>query len=286
MKSFKVRFYQSHTGEAQTNVASIFLDLIDKQKQDEPSPQIGEGIRKHEIRELSALSNRNLIQGVLALVRDDAPHIREEDGGERKIKLKEKEGLLEKNYFLYYPTQNLLVWQVNGNASHVSQLGRYLTEICGEKIEFLDILQQDSYQRLQDGVINKMQFRVAKMQNAENIAPDNWEASAFELMSGIDGTSIEVTVSTPRIKRGLAASTAEIVKRMMGREDVKALKVDLDGEKEPIDLLADRIYDSIRVNMAGRYPIPEEVIHELAEAKDRQRDALEASLGVGNKVLE
>lgn len=289
MKTFKVRFYQAHTEENEKEVtaANVLLCLASKQENGELLPQVGEGKQKHEIRELKATKNQKFVRGVLALVRDDAPHIREEDGSERIIELKEEEGVLEKNYFLFYPETRLLVWQVNGSASHVSRLGRYLTEVSGVKIKFLDILQKRAYERLQQGVVNAMQFRVARMQNADNIDENDWEAGAFELMSGVGGTAIKVEVSTPRISRGLDASALKkIVKRLMGRNDIKTLKVSLDGEKEPIDLLADRISDSIKVNMAGRYPIPEDVVNKLAEARDRQRDALEDILGVGDKILE
>lgn len=102
MKSFGVRFYQGQVGAAGEDgtVSDLLLSLLDNHMKGELLPQTEEGRLKHELRELSATENGKVIKGVLALVRDDAPHIREADGGERPIELADHEGILEKNYFL------------------------------------------------------------------------------------------------------------------------------------------------------------------------------------------
>lgn len=288
MKSFGVRFYQGQFGASDEDgtVSDLLLSLLDKHAEGELLPQTEHGQLKNELRELSATANRNVIKGVLALVRDDAPHIREADGGERPIELADQEGILEKNYFLYFVDRQLLVWQVNGKASHISRFERYLTECCGKTIVFNDILQEGSFERLKRGTVKHLRFRVAKRRNSQEIDPHNWESDVFDLMSGVDGTVIEVKVSTRRRGRGLSAGVSNIIHRMMNRDDVSTLQVKLDEQTEPIDLFADRISDRIEVNMIGHYPMPKDIFAKLAEAKNRQNIALEAILEPGNQVLE
>ena len=288
MKSFGVRFYQGYfhdQAEANT-VHGLLCTILNKQNDGESPPQIGDGPMKHELRELASSANGDVIQGVLALVRDDAPHIREADGGERPIELEDQEGILEKNYFLYYRKQQLLVWQVNGRASHISRFENYLASYAGTPVKFYDILQEGSFERLRNGLIKSLKFRIAKRRNANAIDPHNWESDVFDLMGGIGGTVIEVKVSTRRKGRGLIDKTSDVIHRMMNRDDVSSLQVRMDGQREPIDLFADRISDRIEVQMVGHYPLPRDIIIKLAEAKDRQKQALEASLGTGDEILE
>lgn len=288
MKSFGVRFYQGylHTQDGARTIYDVLTEIIEAQEGGTAPPQIGEGSRAHELRELGASANKAVIRGVLALVRDDAPHIREADGGERPIHLEDQEGILEKNYFLYYRHQNLLVWQINGRASHISRFESYLSSYSGSTAKFLDVLQEGAYERLKNGLVKSLRFRIAKRRNANAIDPHAWESDVFDLMSGVDGTIIEVKVSTRRRGKGLANTVTDAIHRMMNRDDVSSLQVKMDGQSEPIDLFADRISDRIEVEMAGHYPIPTDIIVKLAEAKDRQQTALEASLGQGNNLLE
>lgn len=288
MKSFGVRFYQGylHDNERGRTVHDLFNELLQKQDLGQSPPQVGDGTIKHELRELKASQNGKVVQGVLALVRDDAPHIREADGGERPIELDDQEGILEKNYFLYYKDQCLLVWQVNGRASHISRFESYLSSYAGAIAQFNDILQEGAYDRLRNGLIKSLRFRIAKRRNANAIDPHDWESDVFDLMGGVGGTVIEVKVSTRRKGKGLTNGVTDAIHRMMNRDDVSALQVKIDGQTEPIDLFADRIFDRIEVQMLGHYPAPLDIIAQLAQAKDRQQQALEASLGKGNQVLE
>ena len=289
MKSFGVRFYRGVVGNGDAsgrNVSDLLTELANYHDEDKQLPQLEVGQLINELRELAVSNTGSVIQGVLALVRDDAPHIRQADGRERPIVLQEQEGVLEKNYFLYFVDQQLLVWQVNGRASHISRFERYLTELSGLNIKFLDILQEGAFKRIKDGMIKSLRFRVAKRKNAEAVSPDDWESDAFEMMSSAEATIIDIKVSTRRRSKGLLGGLSTTVHRMLNRDDVSALQVQLNGEKEPIDLLADCITDRIQVEMHGHYPVPKDILHQLSQAKDRQKFALEAVLGAGDKILE
>lgn len=288
MKNYGVRFYSGRVG-ADGNagkVSDILLDWAQRQADGKAIPQHAAGDVRYELRELVSLNNGASFKGVLAVLRDDAPHIRKADGREEAIPLANNEHVIEKNYFLFYRTNELLVWQVNGRASHISRFEHFMTMLAPATVTFDDVINRSSLDRLEHGTVKRFRLRVARPRNAEAVDPDNWEAGVFELMNGVDGSSLDIEISTRRRGRGLANHIRQIVHRMLDRNDTRALQVRLDGEKEPIDLFADCIKERIDVSMEGLYPVPASAYGQLAQAKDRQQAALDAYFGQGDAVLE
>lgn len=288
MKSYSVRFYAGQAG-ADGNakkVSEIFGDLIQKQAQGEQLPQMIEGGKIYELRDFLGFNNGASFRGVLAVLRDDAPHIRAADGAERAIELEQDEHIIEKNHFLFFRANELLIWQVNGHASHISRFERYLTACAPETITFNDVINKSSLERLEQGTVKRLRVRVAKPKNAAAIDPNNWESGAFELMNGIDGTMLQVEISTRRKNQGLSANVKSAIHRFLDRAETRALEVKLDGEKDLIDLFADCMRERIEVEMNGLYPLADSIYAALQGAKDKQSEALNAYFGAGNAVLE
>lgn len=287
MKSFGVRFYTANfTNEApDTTVADLLQRIYDASQRREMSPQLEDEGCRYEIRELQSLGTGASFKGVLAVVRDDAPHIRAADGGERSIDLAADEGVLEKNYFLFFRQHNLLVWQVNGRASHVMRFERYLSALSPNTIVFDSVMDRDALAKLQAGTVKRIQVRVALPRNAAAYDPNIWENSAFEMMAGAGATTMQFELATRRKGRGLTGAIKAAANRLLNRAETRAIRVRMDGQKEFIDLVADCITDRIQVQMLGLYPDPTSVFEELSSAKDRQQARLEAYFGIDDNVL-
>lgn len=287
MKSFGVRFYTANfTNDApDTTVADLLQRIYDASQRGELSPQLDDEGCRYELRELQSLGDGASFKGVLAVLRDDAPHIRAADGGERAIDLADEEGVIEKNYFLFFRQHNLLVWQVNGRASHVMRFERYLSTLSPNTIVFDDVIDKDSLAKLQNGVVKRIQVRIALPKNVEAYDPDVWEADAFDMMAGAGATTMQFDIATRRKGHGLANDVKEGIHRLLNRKEIRAVRVRVEGQREFIDLIADCVTDRIQVQMIGLYPNPNSVFVELALAKDRQQARLEAYFGIGNKVL-
>lgn len=289
MKSYGVRFYKGRVG-ADGNaglVSQILLAQSQAAVDGAPMPQHHDGSCKYEIRDFVSLNGGASFKGVLAVLRDDAPHIRGADGAERSIPLDENEHVIEKNHFLFFRANELLVWQVNGRASHISRFEQYLTMLAApETVSFDDVINRSSLERLEQGVVKRLKVRLAKPKNAAVIDPENWEHGAFEMLNGVDGTTIQFEISTRRKTRGLAAGVKLAVHRLLDRAETRALNVKLEGDREPIDIFADCVREKIQVQMNGLYPFPESIYTELASAKDRQQVTLDNFFGVGDAVLE
>lgn len=289
-KSYGVRFYAAQFGadapEGSTATALLEAEAVSIAAGNAPVQWV-DGMLRYEFRDIRSHNAGQVIQGVLAVLRDEAPHIRGADGAERPIELQENEHVIEKNYFLLFRQQQLLVWQVNGRASHVSRMERMVTLLAANNytVTFGDVVNRAALQRLEQGTVKRFEVRLARPRNAEAIDPNNWERSALELMAGVDGTVISIEVSTRRKGRGLSDASKALMHRLLNRGDVRKLAVKLDRERLPVDLFADCVHDRIEVQMDGLYPIPRSIFEELQRAKDRQQPVLDDFFGGGGNVL-
>lgn len=286
-KTSVVRFYSGITSSPDSahSVSSILKDICERKSQGEVIRGYKADGLEYELRELETFNSGESFKGVLAVLRDEAPHIRDGSGNERPIELEQDERLIEKNYFLHFKNRELLVWQVNGKGSHVNRLEAYLTHLSGFPVVFADIINSATLEKLDQGPIRRIKFKIARQRNAEAIDPNCWESRAFELMGGVDATTLSIEVATRRKKKGLSDSVKEAVHRLMDRTETRGIEVRLLGDEEPIDIFADRIKDRIQVSMHGLYPVASEMFAELSSAKDRQAEALDAYFGVGSNVL-
>jgi hypothetical protein len=282
-KSFRVRFYVGVAEQGNPAVSDIFLNLSQGQP---PHPHLQDGTVAYEMRDLVSLNGGQVFRGVLAVLRDDAPNIREAGGAERPIALAEDEHIIEKNHFLYYSDRQLLAWQVNGRGSHISRMEKYLSFVSQGTIGLADVIQPNALHRLQAGAVKKLKVRIARSQNAAAIDPHNWEASTFDLMNGIGASSITVEVSAGRALGQLNDRIGGVLHRLLDRDDTRALQVTMNGEQEPIDLFADCITDRITVPMLGVYPVAADIFAELEQAKQRNQAAFDEHFGQGNNILE
>lgn len=288
-KSFGVRFYVGVVNGApdNVNVSSLLANEDASQKAGQAPVQFIDFGLKFELRELVGLNNGEVYRGVLAVLRDDAPNIRGADGRERPIKLDVDEHLIEKNHFLFFRQNQLLVWQVNGRGSHVCRMERFMTALTGmnHTVSFGDVLNRAALSRLENGTIKRLEVRFASPKNADAVDPNVWEKSAFDLLKGVDGTVLSLEISTRKKGKGLSATARTAIHRLMDRADVRKLAVRLERESDPVDLFADCVKDRIEVEMAGLYPVRSGIYAALQAAKDRQQAVLDEFFGVGSRVL-
>lgn len=282
-KSFRVRFYAGVTEQGETPVNEIFSGLCQNAGL---QPHLRDGTVAYELRDLVPLNGGKVFRGVLAVLRDDAPNIRDAGGAERPIALAEDEHIIEKNHFLYYSEKQLLAWQVNGRGSHISRMEKYLSHVSQATVGLADVVQPNALRRLQGGTVKRLKVRIAASKNAAAVNPHDWEASTFDLMNGIGASTITVEVSAGRTLGKLGDRVGTIVHRLIERDDTRAVQVTMTGEQEPIDLFADCITDMITVPMIGVYPVAEDIFAELEKAKQRNQAALDEHFGQGNNILE
>lgn len=248
-----------------------------------------------ELKMLNEHSNGS-IYGVFAKYRvDDIPHIGQIRGRrEDAIPLKEDEGLIEKNHFIYVPEHQLLVFQTNGHANTHGTLARAISKALprGQKISFVPVLQKESMRRLMDRNLAPVRLEVSftRPTNKDLYDGEKWSDDLLDMIQISDGNTAHLTLGlgrnpvpgarlSDRVKNGLAA--------LMASTDVSVARVDVrEGDQVyPIDLVADRITGECAVDMLGRYPSQNDMFAGLERAIDDNFDAIIAIIGQGQSKI-
>lgn len=280
-KTYKVRFYEGNVANNQT-VVSDLLNEISALNATGLGPTFLLGDNKYQIRELVPLGGGASFKGAFAKLRDDAPHIADENGPETPINLGANEHLIEKNYFLYFRAQQLLVYQTNFSASSSAKLGQYLTAFSTGRstVSFNDLLKPDALAQLLAGNIKSVEVAFSKPKKLANYANEtNWSSNMMQLLRGSGAGTISVKVSTRSTTQTLAHEMRGVIQEFMHLENTRKLKVKLEEFESPIDLMAECIKDEITVTMNGIYPNPVSIYAELDRAKTRQDANLQAHFG-------
>lgn len=283
-KKFGVRFYKGNALNSSTKVADILQQIYVANQAGQPMPHLPVGSLAYELRDFRSLNNGNVFMGVLAVLRDDAPNIRDNLGNERAIGLQPGDRLIEKNHFILYKKRDLLVWQVNARASHVSRFEQYLSSASSVIIGFDDILLASSFKKISEGIVKKLEVRIAMPKNPDLVPATDWSRHAMQMMRGVGATTINIGMST-RFKKGLAADVKQVVKQLKDSTEAESIRVKLAGESEPIDLVADAIKGKVSVNMIGMYPDPSDMFARLEELKDEKKTELDEFFGQGSRAL-
>lgn len=276
-KKYTVRFYAGFSENGAPKISKLLKDIYNDFLNKKPIPHIRIEEKSYELRNFVSLNDGTSFKGVLATVRDDAPHIRKSNGKEETIKLEEDEGVMEKNHFLYFKKNELLVWQQNSSASFVGRFAQYLSTICEKTVSFDDILTKESWKKLESGNIRKFEFKVSRPKSDLIPNPSDWTQKSFDLMNGLDANSITITTAAKRGKN-LAAPTKAIIRNLLQTAEIQKLKVTPEYQ-EPIDLLADRISTKISVKMDGKYPILDDIFNKLDVAKNKKQKELDEHFG-------
>lgn len=291
-KAYKVGFFVGKVGaDGKAGTVSKLLGDLAESK----CPVISRG-DLYEIRDLRSFKNGASFAGAFARLRTkDIPHIGEPGGPEREIDLAEKEGLLEKNHFLYFRQHELLVYQANQSGGGVTRFAEYISDIVNETTVFAPVLQPDAVKRLMSGTaaLTKLELSFARPTATDFYPKENWSKELMHLMRSADAARAHIEISskgfgrTPR-KQHLGNRMKQAVRELVNNIDVRVAKVSVDegGVEHAIDLIADRIKGRVEVEMNGRYPVPEKMFAALREVADDNAGLLREIFGDGYKALD
>jgi len=283
MRGYTIEFYQGNVGDSNIELGELLTRLLEN-----GCPPANQGGMDYEVRNLRQLANGEF-SGVLAKFRhNDIPHAGEPGGAERDLGLDEHEGLMEKNYFLYYPNHHLLVYQRNGHGSAAQRFSNYLCDISNEVITFDPLLQLDATERLMNDhiTVRSISVRFARPQNRNLFPAQNWNRNMLDMLTGLGGASMNVTIKADGRRsdenRYLLTRAKEVVRDLLGTVDVQSARIEVDENGEhvaPIDLIADRLLSRQTVEMHGRYPDPGSMFAALRQARNDHLPEIEAILG-------
>lgn len=247
----------------------------------------------YQLRDLSC--NIDTITGVLAKFRTtDIPYAGGLDGTERELELGEKEGLIEKNYFMVKKDCCIVVFQRNGHAARIGRLSEYLTSVCGETVTFNPVLQPDSMERMLNDDLKPVSIELsfATPTNPDFYPANDWGRTLGDIADIASGSRLKINISADRRatnenEHTLASGTKQFLKSFVDKGIARVAKAKLtDGFCDyPIDLIADRLSDEVSVKVRGHYPISDDMFSSLKNAYQRRKGDIDEIFGEQGRRL-
>ena len=284
-KEFYIDFFTIRTRQDFIFDFPAFLDRI---KSGDSLPW-DDGHNQYKIKKIS-MNNGFYFAEFCKYRMDNLPHAGSTDtDDEVELELEDSWGLVEKNHFAYNIGDKVVIFQRNGNASRGQKIGKYLSEIMNENITFDQVVTGNSITKIMNDDVSPVMLEasIARPTNPALFPNDQFSKELFNWMSRAGGSRIKFTLtsdqrSTESGKQSLSGNIKSLLTSLLGREDVSVLKTEIkdsDGEIQPIDLIADRIYTVRKIIMNGRYPSVASAHHELKQAFAEKMEEIHEVIG-------
>ncbi|WP_248915843.1 DUF6731 family protein [Pseudomonas moorei] len=216
----------------------------------------------------------------------DLPETGRAGGTSKQLLLADDEGVVERNFFVYYKQHQLLGWHRNGHGNSPRQLAAFLSSLWGTRVSIDPVLQPEAIKRLMNGNIDlkKITLTVPRPTNPDLYPDDDYGKEIIELMnkSGADSVHIVLGIDTRRgdtdgklsgkLKRAMSELTA------MGATTARAVVYD-DGLEHPIDLIADRVVSYQDIETNARFPPSATMYEAIDKAREECKGAINDYFG-------
>ncbi len=271
-KNYKVLFYQTSIGPNADFLRVAIPQLLGTNNSG-PQHLSTRTIdtREYQVRDFARVPNSQVWTGVFGRRRDDAPHKVDSADQESSLNLQPTDRLLEKCHFIYKADKDVLVWQVNSDVGYVSRFSTYLGLLLNLPCSIDPITGTDGLQRALTGQIKMLECKVARPQIQSTNSPV-WGQKTVDLLKHVNGANIKIKVSAGR--GSLGGYVKNVIQHLNGDPYTKTLKIRIEGDEEPIDLLLDRVVSRIEVTLNGHYPDTQAVLAALDKAFDGKKAEL------------
>lgn len=275
-KTYKVFFYTTSFGLNGETLRGAFDQLKGSLSQNGHLPH--QDIEGHtfQLRDLTHDLSKGGWKGVFGRLRSDAPNVITADDMENALPLSETDLLIEKSHFLYKPNEDLLIWQFNMDVGAINKFAAYLGNLLNSAVGLNIIMDLPNLQKVMSGVIKYYEIKVAAPKVPLSKIP-SYSQAIFDLMKDAGGSSIKYRISAGRDT--LAEKVKRTIKDLLSQPTTEALRVGLEGEQDPVDLLTDKIFARITVELKGHYPDPIDVFNSLDLAFYNNKDQLKKFIG-------
>lgn len=312
MKGYRVDFYQADIGGGnqpsligRDNRYQSAFDALGSLSHGNARKPIQVGGRLVQLREIAWLENRSVLKGVVARFHRDVPKKGiPEDEEEHDIQLKDRERLIDKTHFISFqiphernPVTLLVVQSHRAGPTH-DQFSECLGKTCRQAVELSPVMQRDAYTRLlsRNARPVRVSFQVSLPRNAELVREIQGNPLCRHVQ-GISGDYGGVNVAIEvwgdrkrssvahRLKNAIKSDVAGMAREREFSRHVKKAKAVVEevesGERHIVDLIADRLYGHIEVEMEGNnlYPSKESIFEEMCKVAEHNADVLKGIYG-------
>lgn len=216
----------------------------------------------------------------------DLPEIGTAGGNAKELALDDDEGVVERNFFVYYKEHQLLGWCRNGHANTASQFASFLGQLWGTKVSIGPVLEPDAVRRLMSGNVDlkKVTLSIPRPTSRDLYPEEDFSNGTLALLnkSGADSLHLILSIDTRRSdtdgklsahwKRALAEFTS------LGATTARAIVYE-DGVEHPIDLIADRVSSRQGIETNARFPPSGTMYAAIDAARDECKGAIHDYFG-------
>lgn len=230
------------------------------------------------------------IRGELRKFRtSDLPEIGSMGQKAEQLELEDGQGIIERNFFVYYEKHHILAWHRNGHGSTARQFAKTLSKLFNASVQALPVVKTDAIERLLRGEIELKRIEVSlpKPTNPELYDSNDFCKTTLNMMSESYADSMMLSLNIDSRKPGSEGRLSSKMKRVIAEfVDLGATKAraHADGVMEPIDLITDRVSSTQEVETNVRYPTSASMFAMLDRARDECSEDIEAYFGVTDDV--
>lgn len=293
-KEYKIEFFQltvSPTDEI-TSISDIFNSIIDNKID---STKIERSFTRDiwELKKRTTGKYRGSFTGVFRKFRNrDIPEKGAAGRDSQPIILEPDEGIVEKNFFVYYPKNNLLAWHNNPHASSPKQFANILKKISKVNVNLSMIIQANAAQRLMKNelTMKKVVVSIARPKSADFYPDDDFSRQALALMNGINGDSLHFEIGINSRLEDSANTLLSRIKTSLvyfvgaGATTSKAVVFE-DGVEYTIDLIADRVISFQSIETNAIFPPSVTMFKLIDDAKQEKQKELDDYFGTLENTL-
>lgn len=216
---------------------------------------------------------------------DKFPEVGTPGGNGVPVELKPGEGLIESNFFIYYPEFNLLIWQVNGYGSLPTRFADFIKNLSNTMVTVEPIIQADAVKELmkESSQLKKIIATIARPTNPDLYDISNETKTIMSLMNNTDADRFNLTLAVDlrSNKKGtlknLKTTLVELVK--YDAEKAVAVVEDEHGFVHPIDLIAQRLSDRRQIVTDKGYVHPQTIFDLIDNVYEDNQGALNDYFG-------
>lgn len=227
------------------------------------------------------------ITGMLRKFRtSDLPEIGALGEAPETLPLKDGQGIIEYNHFVYFEEFQILAWVVNGHGSTPNQFAMCLSDLFKKSIVIAPLLKPDAMKRLMKGDVDLKKFsvRIAKPTNPDMFPSDDFSSELLKMMGSSEADSIFVELSTDTRNNNAKGKALRLCKDLkktivnLASHDPKTLKSTLieDGMERPIDFIKDKLRSTQSIETNAKYAPSATMYQMIDTAKDESKSDIDA----------
>ena len=223
--------------------------------------------------------------------RDKFPEVGAPGSKGNPVDLQPGEGLIESNFFIYYESYNLLIWQVNGYGNLPTRFADFIRDLANTHVTVEPIIQASAVKELMNekNHLKKIIATIARPTNPDLYEVNNETRTLMQLMKNADADRFNLTLAVDlrSNKKGVLKNMKDTILQLAENNAEKAVAIieDEHGFVHPIDLIAHRLSDRRQIVTDKGYAPPQAIFNLIDNVYSENKGAIDEYFGtVANRI--